>query len=336
MKDGEFTKSIGRFVDLVAEFGDRIGELHFVSNTDFDTVTSASRDDKRRGRCPRLFLECIRGCRSRADIALPFDGTFDELLAECSCDPDDLVAVLQRVNLILGPSRSEFDAALSHEHLAQLGDCRSYNAQQLDSLRNNLVAVVYRASSLQVTDPIRHLRPMIDAQDPDPALSAKRIVVAEVEFFLSQTPSNPVFCFPDEPVLERGRGLSGVIEQKLAAAGHELEIDYLCDRARAAEYNLLEDVVRRPEAFPKLLRQIEQRVHGEVSEAHLHARQQPAPYGPTMLMEVQNRLRHLAVDRPADVGYHGYECLIGVAGLLTDECRVWWGPRFPIRVEAIS
>src|ERR1700722_6349897 len=32
LKDGEFTKSIGRFVDLVAEFGDRIGELYFVSD----------------------------------------------------------------------------------------------------------------------------------------------------------------------------------------------------------------------------------------------------------------------------------------------------------------
>jgi hypothetical protein len=106
LKDGELTRSIGRFVDLVAEFGDRIGELYFVSNTEFDTVTSAHRDDRRRGRCPRLFLEGIRGCRSRADIAPPFDTAFDELLAECSCDPEELVAVLHRVNLILGPSRS--------------------------------------------------------------------------------------------------------------------------------------------------------------------------------------------------------------------------------------
>ena len=55
-----------------------------------------------------------------------------------------------------------------------------------------------------------------------------------------------------------------------------------------------------------------------------------------MLIDVQDRLRRLAEDRPSDVGYHGYECLIGVAGLQTDECRVWWGPRFPISVEATS
>jgi hypothetical protein len=306
-----------------------------VSNTEFDTVTNASRDDKRRARCPGLFLSYVSGCRSRADIAQPFDSAFDELQAACGCDPDQLVAVLHRMDLIVGPSRSDFDAALSHEHLAGLDECRSCNAQELDAFRDELVATVYRASSLQVTDPIRHLRPLIDAQDSDPTLSAKRIVVAEVVFLRSPRTCRPSFSFPGESTLELGGGLSAdVIEQKLAAAGLEDEIDYLRERARAAEYNLLEDIVRRPEAYPDLLRQIEQRVHGELSEAHLHARQGPTPYGPTMLMDVQNRLRHLAEDRPAEVGYHGYECLIGVAGLLTDECRVWWGPRFPIIVEA--
>jgi hypothetical protein len=54
-----------------------------------------------------------------------------------------------------------------------------------------------------------------------------------------------------------------------------------------------------------------------------------------MLIDAQGRLRRLAQERPADVGYHGYECLVGVAGLLTSECRVWWGPRFPISIEAV-
>lgn len=330
LKDPELTKSIGRFVELVAEFGDRIGHLYFVSNTEYDSVTPVSTDERRRGRCPGLFLQHVSSCASRADIQAPFDRAFDELLATCGCDEERLLKVLHRMDLVLGPSRGEFDAALSHEHLARMDECLAFSAEQLDLLRDELVAAIHRASSLQVTDPVRHLRSLINAREPDPVLAAKRIAVVEV--IIRPTARDiPTFHFPGEPTIELGGGLSpGVIEQKLVAADLEDQVDYLRERARAAEYSLLEDVVRRPEVFPGLLRQIEQHVHGEVSEAYLRARQQPAPYGPAMLIDTQNRLRRLAEDRPADVGHHGYDCLMGVAGLLTDECRVWWGPRFPI------
>jgi hypothetical protein len=83
------------------------------------------------------------------------------------------------------------------------------------------------------------------------------------------------FRFPGAPRLELGVGVSTVLDQKLMAAGLEADIDYMRERALAAEYNLLEDVHRRPEGFSELLRQIEQRVHGELSEAHLSVTLRP-------------------------------------------------------------
>ena len=334
LTDGELSKSIGRFVDLVAEFGERIDRLYFVSNTECDEVTPESTDEKKRGRCPRLFLQHVRDCSTRADIAAPFTDAFDKLQATCGCDADQLLAVLHRMDIIVGPSRGEFDAALSHEHIAQLDDCRDLKAVQLDEFRDALVALVHRASSLQVTDPIRHLRPLIAAQDPDPVLAAKKILIADVVAYRPQMAEPAPFRFPGEATLDIEAELCfSMLDQKLTAAGLAQDVEYMRQRALAAEYNLLEDTGRRPEAFPELLQQIEQRVHGELSEAHLRARQQPAPYGAAMFIDVQDRLRRLAAERPADVGHHGYECLMGVAGLLTSECRVWWGPRFPISTE---
>lgn len=331
LRDGELINAIGRFVDLVSEFGERIGSLFFVSNTEFDEATPASQDERRRGRCPRLFLKHVRGCQTRDEIAPPFGAAFDELMATCGCDASQLFAVIHRLDLIVGPSRSDFDAALSNEHIASLDECRACSAEQLNAFRDDLVAVVYRASSLQVTDPIRHLRPLLDGRALDPTLVAKRLVITDVVVYRSSSTPGPAFHFPGQPSLQLGRGLSlEVIEQKFTAAGLADEVTYLQERARAAEYNLLEDVERRPEAYPQMLRQIEQRVHGELSEANLRARSQASPYGQAMLVEVQDRLRRLAQEEPEKVGYHGYECLIGVAGLLTGECRVWWGPRFPL------
>ena len=251
-----------------------------MSNTEFDEITSQSTDTKRRGRSPKLFLTHLRGCVAPSSLAAPFSDAFTELQAACGCDADQLFAVLQRVNLMVGPSRGEFDATLSHEHLGQLDDCRNLNPAQLDAFRDDLVAIVHRASSLQVTDPIRHLRPLIEAGDSDPVLAAKRVAVDVVAYRAPQA-IEVTFRFPGEPTLALGTTRPAhVLEKKLAAGGLEQELDYIRGRERAAEYNLLEDVARRPEAYPELLQQIEQMVLGEAAEAHLRARQQPSPYGP--------------------------------------------------------
>lgn len=335
LADSELTRSIGRFVDLIAEFGDRIGNVYFVSNTEFDEPTPASADQKRRGRSPRLFLEHIRQCPSRAEISPPFDGAFDELLATCGCEVDELLLTLHRMDLIHGPSRGEFDAALSHEHIARLPICREFIAEQLDTFRDSLVALVHRAASLQVSDPIRHLRALIDPVDPDPVLLAKRIDIAQALLAVPSSAGKPSFRFPGKPTIDLNAGLkTSVLEQKLIAAGLSEDVDYMLARARAAEYNLLEEATRYPEKFPERLQQIEQRVHGELSEANLRARLRGIPYGPSMLIDVQDRLRDLASQHAGEVCNQSYECLVGVAGLLTGECRTWWGPRFPVSSDA--
>jgi hypothetical protein len=199
MTDSEMTKSIRRFVDFVAEFGDRIGNLYFVSNTEFDVVTPENKDEKRRGRCPLLFLQHVHSCSTRADIAAPFGDVFDALQEACGCDADQLLTVLRRMNIIVGPSRGEIDATLSNEHIGRLDGCQNLNAGQLDAFRDDLVARVCRASTLQVTDPIRHLRPLVDAQDYDPVLAAKRIVVAE-DVVYRQPASRPAEDKPLPPI----------------------------------------------------------------------------------------------------------------------------------------
>jgi hypothetical protein len=53
----EFAKAIGRFAELVQEFGDAINGLFFVSNTECETVGKDNTNDRLRALCPRLFLE---------------------------------------------------------------------------------------------------------------------------------------------------------------------------------------------------------------------------------------------------------------------------------------
>lgn len=330
LTDREVVTSVGRFVDLVTSFGTYIENLFFVSNTECDSVSEHSADDRRRGRCPLLFLRHLRTCASVEELALPYREAFDELQASCGCSSEALFSTLHRLDVLQGPSRGEIDASVSHEHLGRLDECSAFPPSALDQTRDNMVGMIHRASSLQVTDPLRHLFPVVARSQPDPALEAKRVTVADA-FALCASAAPPPTQFVGAPQLLLGQTRpSNVLTRKLEMGGLADQVVYMKERERAAEYHLLEDAARRPALYPELLRQVEELVLGECSEAHLRARQRPEPYGDAMLIDVQDRLRRLADHRRATVGGHDYECLIGVVGLLTSECRVWWSARFQI------
>lgn len=333
LNDLGLIKTIGRFVDLVEEFGDAINKLFFVSNTECETVGKENTNDRLRALCPCLFLEHVQSCQTLADINSVFTPTFESLQATCGCEEDILFRALQKMDVILGPSRGEMDAALCQEHLANLDLCKSFNADKLKAFRDDLIGIVYRASSLQVEDPIRHLRPLINGETIDPRLEIKRLVIETTVVFSPETDGPKPFQFVGKSFIQLGEPRSpAVLEQKLTTGGLTDQIDYMAERERSAENHLLEDVQRRPERYPDLLKQIEQVVIGECREAHLRARRASPPYGPAMLIDVQDRLRRIAREEAPLVGDHGYECLIGMAAMLTRECVVWWSPRFQVQV----
>jgi hypothetical protein len=323
-------KAFGRFIDLVSEFGDSIGDLYFVSNTEPETVGPQNKDDNLRARCPVLFLEHVKSCETHADIAGVFQTSFLNMQADFGCAAERLFEVMRRVHFIVGPSRNEMDAVLCHDHLAKLDDCKNLSAEKLNQFRDQLVGKVYYASSLLVSDPIRHLRPVLSQKGLDPALAAKRLVVMDLIVYVEDL--NPQkFQFIGDSQLRLGDARPAhVLQQKLDAGGLSEELDYMRERERSAERHLLEDVARRPERYPELQRQIEHVVLGECREAHLRARSREAPYGPVMMIDLQDRLKRIAKEETSLIGGHPYECLIGMAGLLTSECKVWWSQRFPI------
>jgi hypothetical protein len=335
MLDGEIVKTIGRFVDLVREFGSKIGELFFVTNTEFDDVADDHQDEKRRSRRPEKFLVHVRSCARHTEISALYQATFAEIQGQCGCQADELFIVLKKMNLILGPSRDSFPAVVAHEHLGKVDECKALAPAALDEWRDHLIAVICAASSLAVTDPIRHLRPLIDAADIDPTLVGKKIVVAEVMDYNGYAAAARPFIFPGTPQIQLG-GMPKphILQAKLEHGKIGDQFDYLRARELAAESHLMEDAHREPKDFPKLLRQLEELVLGECSEAHLRARTAGEPYGDKMLIAVQDRLKYLATKEPKKVFNKSYECLMGLVGLLTTDTRVWWSTRFPIQEAA--
>lgn len=333
LTDDALVRSIGRFVDLLTDYRSQIGGFFFVSNSEVDTVGSDIKDQKRRGRCPGLMLEHVRPLTALTDIQTPFLEAFDALAATLGADRQVLFEVLQRLEIVKGPSRSEFDASLAHEHLGGLDDCKSLNPAQLSALRDDLVARVHRAAALHVTDPARHIRGFVKKDLEDPIIAAKRITCADVVFAPPATPTKLAQYQGKPTLLPGGPPRLGVLEQKLRAGGLGDAIDYMTARERAAEYALLEEQARDPAEGERLLLQVEEAVHGECVEAYFGAMKPDAEFGPAMLSDVNTRLRHLELDRRTLLGGQPYEVLVGVAAMLTRACRVWWSKRFAVQED---
>lgn len=332
--DDAFVKSIGRFVDLCGKLAAKAGTFYFVSNTECDHVTVEATDERKRRRCPKLFLHHVFSCSDASEIAVPFISTFDELRAQCGCTSEELFLTLRKVEIVIGPSKREIDATVSNEHLATLPGFEHLGARALNQRRDEIVAAIHRASSLQITAPARHLVGVVGMSGDDPRLTAKRLVPSQVLQSPANQTSPPQFSYIDPPKLSLGSGKNqSVLVQKLKRGDLEDQIDYMASHERAAEYSLMEDIARRPERYPELQTQVEQVVLRACSEAHLRLRSETQTFGPAMLVSVQDALKVASIDRAELIGHHSYECLVGVAALFTSDCRVWWSPRFPVETE---
>ncbi|WP_426538348.1 dsDNA nuclease domain-containing protein [Bradyrhizobium sp. McL0615] len=100
LNDLGLIKTIGRFVELVDEFGDAIEHLLFVSNTECEIIGPDNKNDRLRAQCPRLFLEHVRSCKAPDNINEVFKPTFLNLQAECGCSGELLLRVLNRMDII--------------------------------------------------------------------------------------------------------------------------------------------------------------------------------------------------------------------------------------------
>jgi hypothetical protein len=319
--------SIERFVRLHCKFPGRISTFCFTSNVD----VLDSRAERNIGRSPYRLLEALAG-----PLPDPLQEALETLLKHCRCEEEELRYVLQRLKFQKGPGRDSFDAEIAHSHLSALEACRFMTAAQRNQCLDDLVQIVHRASSLVVRDPSRHWCAVVGDDRTDPVLRAKRIDVKVVQELLAEMVACPFryVTIARQLPLGGGMGKMSVLQQKLTRAGLAEYVDLVRDRALSAERHLMELANLKPDEINAILNQITAVVVGECGEARLEASQAGESYGQRMLSDVHRRLREVATERPGMVHQEQYEVLAGVAGLLTEECRVWWSAPFQLEEAA--
>jgi len=336
LTDAAIRHSLKRFVELHQLFGANIQRFIIVSNAEFSSVGFDVQDLKRLKNSPRSFLVAIGQCSQASEVQPPFAEVLAAMATEFGCDDVILFAVLKRTELVKGPNRDHFDSEVAHIHLPALTDCKLMPAAELNAVRDELIQKVYGASSLLIEDPRQHL-PHVAGQ-ANPRLLAKRVPVSVVTDCVGQS-SGMVFRYQTGEVT-LVIGSSGtqrdILREKFVQGGLIDQLPLMERRTLDTEARLMALAHAGPDTFDDFLKQLEGVVQAECSEAQLVAqtsRVSPtALYGPLMLVSVFQRLKAIAENTPRKVGNEPYECLVGIAGLLTEQCTVWWGDKFNLHV----
>lgn len=267
----------------------------------------------------------------------PAQETHDQML-------DRALAVLQKVVAFSKPPLAEMTAPVI-SLLAGL-ECvgRHHTYDELEAIAEALLAEIARASAMTHASFKRHYFELCrDAEKAkaDSLLLAKRFDRARVEQLIRGAirAKTPV---ADGSTFSADKLPAGIRTQqsKMTAGGIVIDdIEESVQQRQAAEYVLSAWInkfgVRNANARYQDLRSA---VLTEANEAKKQAAQaQPGGrYGTAMLALVKDRVRQL--HRESGEALHGvrYDQLLGIAGIMTEECPLWWSERFDLAPEVPS
>jgi hypothetical protein len=120
------------------------------------------------------------------------------------------------------------------------------------------------------------------------------------------------------------------MEIKMAAGGLSVsEIDHLKDLKFSTEY-LLQEWLHKygHESAQQYYEHLRVVVRDECLAAQRQCEQAPGLYGSGMLTDLRDRLQQRFVSQAAAAPECRQEHLLGMAAILTEDCKVWWSAVF--------
>ena len=332
--DEPFQKALGTLTRARLALGGRIRALTFVSN--LPVLETKSKQESERKKSPLILATSAAGCAALSELPLYLRKVVESLAKANGDTAEGIFETLRYLKFHRAWDRDSTDAQIS----AQLGYLPELQMVGTPSvvrrLASDMVARVYRASSLQCHDPAKFYGPLRAGGVVDPLLTSKRVSLAEIQLLIDDARGGD-FRYPsslDEVpgFVEAVRRSGGTrLRKKLVLARiPPTMIDTAAARATATLGRLLERQARDENAGLDLLHQLRHYVSAAYAESETAAiasgvRIEDA--GPRLMVEMESRLRALAERSLSPLGGEPYETLSGVAAMLTEECALWWGPQ---------
>lgn len=325
MNNEPLLNSLKKFLEQDKKFPNQIESFHFVSNHTYYKTESESQLAK----SPVKLKQALENATDASQIDEPFASLLKGLAENLGYSIGEVFSVLQRIRLVKGPSLNDFEDAVAHTHIPTIASCASLSPSQLDALRDELIHRFFIASSLQISDPSKHWCCVAGEDEANPRLIAKRVTVEDALQIINEKNAPPFRFAPADRSLDLSSSSDFTpLEKKAIKGGLVSHLPTWRRRTLSAEQHLLEMSNRKKKDTEEILNHLHAVVKGECDDARLQAAAGSELYGEDMMRILQQQLRERATQRSATVCNQEYECLVGIAGLLTNECEVWWSSEF--------
>lgn len=320
-----FIAALKGFVRIETTYPGSIRYYNFIC----DAVLLTSDDKKKAHLCPAKLLEAAQKCEDVDSMGNGPKRAVTGLAKKCRCECGLLLAILKRLRIPPEPIRKEGAVdVLIATHLPPVPCCQNASVIKLRRAATNLIAQLDDASRLASTAPERHYACLDPNGRNNPQLRDKRVALHDFLLRCNEV-IQPSFVYVAEigqsHLAQTNRDLKRFYS-KLNRGGLGDQADTMRQRAISAEAILL-DLVTRPQGNQGV-HHLKALVKGECDEARAVASVNPEPFGIHMFREVLKRIEEMCRTDPAKTLEQPKEVLLGIAGLLTEECLVWWSAPF--------
>jgi hypothetical protein len=252
------------------------------------------------------------------------------------CKRPQVWSVLARVELQSElPQFQDVEKQLAVK-IAEVLDQPHRRLDELTRAARSLVQLVTNASSLNHTTPLA--RYFVFLQNPAAAeelavIQGKKITKRQLLQAIHQ-------AFESETLLASCQRISlsdlpkgaTVLEKKLTVGGLSASDVTLLKDFKFSADKLLQEWMWKygPEEAARRYDHMQLVVQEDCSEAHNRTISKTTVYGPAMLTRLRENVRTSARDVALKFAKMGvaHHHLLGVSGILTEECKVWWSERF--------
>jgi hypothetical protein len=333
--DAAIKGSIARFSELEKRFPGQFDAYHFVTNHGFW-------DEKQNKNCITFLVTSIknRGGVKGLPVTHELRAYIATICQDHECDETDVVSAMLKLKLVGYESDLEKSPSDLRDVVAGLKDVEECSGRVARRVADNLMFLTYTASSMSLGGDVASLYELVSdfaTHREALVLLGKTICVEKVKHVIdSSIASDADNLLVSARLVDADGILPGmdVLTEKLEHGGLQAErIDKVKDFKASMEklylgWRYKQDVAT---ANARLIH-LKSLVEDDCVEAKIEAStRKSTDYAPAMYQALRQRLLERVTSQAHPLFGATEEHLVGAAGILTEECSVWWSDKFKLR-----
>ncbi|EGK72101.1 hypothetical protein METUNv1_01573 [Methyloversatilis universalis FAM5] len=327
--DEALVDSVSRFCALEKIHGEIIDSYEFISNAPTYVPSATVNKEASLAASPDRLIQCCSRVLTHTDLAGPYKTAFTELGAKTGGDADVLFRVLRKLRFALGPSLRGYDDTMAAAVVAKLPGCASLTTPSCCRLRDELIGLIQASCRLRVDGIDGAVAYLATNGRPDAAIRGKCLTPESAAELITRA-RQPTFRYVGSGAgidFQASPGRTNVLYRKMRNAYLGSQFEPLRMRMDAADQRLMERAYLEADNFDAIANQLVSTVLVECKDAEAMAFDHPdeKTRGLAIYKQILQRMDNLARDEPERVFREPKDTLMGIAGMLSGECKFAWG-----------